>query len=317
MTASEPIPLPQSPVPNSQGGLALGLIQLVRLPNAFTAMADIFLGFALTFRSFEPLPTFLTLIAASICHYWAGMIFNDVFDRAIDQKERPLRPIPSGRVPLKLAIGLGLGLNLLGLGLAASVGMNSLFVALALTTAIYLYDYVLKKTPLGPVAMGNCRLFNVLLGASAFTSVDGDHVLQLQALHIATGMGVYVAGLTWFAKQEAKWSHRGSLVAAMGVVSFGLAILLSFILNAPVAMDRQTPAILLGVVSFTVLRRLVIAISEPSPEHVQVAIKVMLLSLVMLDAMLVVFTTGEAMLGAATAALLVPAFVLARWIPMT
>lgn len=317
MTESNSIPLPAEPEPASGGGLPLALAQLVRLPNVFTAMADIFLGFALTHGSFEPVPQFVMLIVASVCHYWAGMIFNDVFDRQIDLKERPLRPIPSGRVPLKLAVTLGLALNVIGIGIAAAVGMNSLFVALALTTAIYLYDGPLKRTPLGPLAMGSCRFFNVLLGASALTIVDGESTLLMQSLHVAAGLGVYVTGLTWFAKQEAKWSNRGLLVGAAVVINLGLAILLAFLANAPAQSDRSMSMVLLAVVALTVIRRLVTAIIEPSPEHVQLAIKIMLLSLVMLDAMLVVFTTGQPTLGVATAALLVPAFILARWIPMT
>lgn len=317
MTESNSVPLPQEPESSDGGGLPLALIQLVRLPNVFTAMADIFLGFALTHGSLEPVPQFLMLLAASVCHYWAGMIFNDVFDKDVDLRERPLRPIPSGRVSVKLATTLGIVLNIVGIGLAAAVGLNSFYVALALSAAIYLYDGPLKRTPLGPVAMGSCRFFNVLLGASAMPVVEGELSLLVQALHVAAGLGVYVAGLTWFAKQEAKWSNRGMLVGAAVVINLGLAILLGFILNVPTQMDRSTPMILLAVITLTVVRRLVTAIIEPAPDNVQLAIKIMLLSLVMLDAMLVVFTTGQPMLGVMTAALLVPAFVLAKWIPMT
>lgn len=317
MTESNSVPLPQEPESSDGGGLPLALIQLVRLPNVFTAMADIFLGFALTHGSLEPVPQFLMLLAASVCHYWAGMIFNDVFDKDVDLRERPLRPIPSGRVSVKLATTLGIVLNIVGIGLAAAVGLNSFYVALALSAAIYLYDGPLKRTPLGPVAMGSCRFFNVLLGASAMPVVEGELSLLVQALHVAAGLGVYVAGLTWFAKQEAKWSNRGMLVGAAVVINLGLAILLGFILNVPTQMDRSTPMILLAVITLTVVRRLVTAIIEPAPDNVQLAIKIMLLSLVMLDAMLVVFTTGQPVLGVMTAALLVPAFVLAKWIPMT
>ena len=38
------------------------------------------------------------LSAASVCLYWAGMSANDWADRDLDAKERPERPIPSGRV---------------------------------------------------------------------------------------------------------------------------------------------------------------------------------------------------------------------------
>ena len=40
-------------------------------------------------------------------------------------------------------------------------------VATALTGCILAYDGFLKKTPLGPLAMGACRFFNLLMAMSA------------------------------------------------------------------------------------------------------------------------------------------------------
>ena len=85
----------------------LPYLQLLRLPTVFTAMADIFLGYILTHRGFEPVDKFLGLLGASCGLYLAGMVFNDVFDRKQDAAERPHRPIPSGRVPLTAALVLG------------------------------------------------------------------------------------------------------------------------------------------------------------------------------------------------------------------
>ncbi len=314
MTA--PIPLPPQELPGiTFGDRLLGFLQLVRFANVFTAMADILLGFALVNGSFTPTHSFVVLLAVSVCHYWTGMIFNDVFDRAIDAEQRPLRPIPSGRIPVKVAVAIGIICNITGLGLAAYVGRDSLIVAAALTVSIYLYDKVLKKTPLGPVAMGSCRFFNVMLGASAAIN---DSPWSVNPLVVATGFGVYVTGLTWFAKQEAKWSHRGLLIAAAGVIAAGLCILAGFTWKASGGLeDPSSTLLVLGMIAFTVGRRLVTAISEPSPQNVQLAIKVMLLSLVMLDATLVVYVTGQSALGLVTAALMIPAFILAKWIPMT
>lgn len=313
---TDPIPLPpQAPTEITFGDRVLGFLQLVRFANVFTAVADILLGFALVNGSFTPTRSFVLLLAASVCHYWTGMIFNDVFDRAVDAEQRPLRPIPSRRIPLKLAIVLGIVFNVTGVALASLVGQNSLIVAGGLTASIYLYDKILKKTPLGPIAMGACRFFNVLLGASAAIQ---DSMWDVGPLTIAGGLGVYVAGLTWFAKQEAKWSHRGKLVSAALVIAAGIGIIAAYVWKSEAGLiDPNSTLIVLAMVAFTVGRRLVTAISEPSPQNVQVAIVVMLLSLVMLDATLVVFSTGQTALGLVTAALLVPAFVLKKWIPMT
>ena len=296
------------------GGKGLALLQLVRIPTVFTAMADIFLGFLLTRPSLAPVDTFALLLAASVCIYWTGMILNDYFDRDVDSQERPGRPIPSGRIPAGSALKLGVMLNVAGLGLAACAGQLSLQIALLLTLCVWLYDGVLKKTPLAPLLMGSCRLFNVLLGASA--SPTGA-MWWCPQMHVAIGLGIYVCGLTWFARQEAKTSARPQLISASFVINAGLATLFGFVHTAPDNSQRETAMFVLAVISVTIVRRLLRAISQPEPARVQTAIKMMLLSLIMLDATLVLFATGTPALAIAVALLMVPAFLLARWIPMT
>jgi hypothetical protein len=73
----------------------------------------------------------------------------------------------------------------------------------------------------------------------------------------------------------------------------------------------------LGVILLTVNRRLAAAVIHPAPQLVQAGVKMCLLSLVLLDASLVFFTTMNASLALATAVLLVPAVVLSRAVPMT
>lgn len=296
------------------GGKGLALLQLVRIPTVFTAMADIFLGFLLTRPSLAPVDTFAFLLAASVCIYWTGMILNDYFDRDVDGQERPGRPIPSGRIPAGSALKLGVMLNVAGLGLAACAGQLSLQIALLLTLCVWLYDGVLKKTPVAPLLMGSCRLFNVLLGASA--SPTGA-MWWCPQMHVAIGLGIYVCGLTWFARQEAKTSARPQLISASFVINAGLATLFGFVHTAPDNSQRETAMFVLAVISVTIVRRLLRAISQPEPARVQTAIKMMLLSLIMLDATLILFATGTPALAIAVALLMVPAFLLARWIPMT
>ena len=222
---------PQSEETSSPpSGRFLALLQLVRLPTAFSAGADIVLGFLLTHPTLEPSGTFGLLLAASICLYWTGMILNDFFDRDVDAQERPGRPIPSGRIAARTALILAVVLNLGGLGISSLAGSNSLLIAAALTAAVWLYDGTLKKTPLAPLIMGSCRFFNVMLGASA--SPTGE-LWCLPQVHVAAGFGIYIVGLTWFARQEAKTSSRNHLLSATFVVNLGLCVLLAFLLHAP------------------------------------------------------------------------------------
>ena len=312
--SDDPSPGKVSSQQSLKNGKRLALLQLVRIPTVFTAMADIFLGFLLTHSSLEPVSTFVLLLAASVCIYWTGMILNDYFDREVDARDRPTRPIPSGRIPATSALKLGVMLNALGLGLAACAGSLSLQIAVLLTVCVWLYDGALKTTPLAPVLMGGCRFFNVLLGASV--SPTGA-MWWCPQMHVAIGLGIYVCGLTWFARQEAKTSARAQLISASFVINAGLATLFGFVLTAPDNSQRETSLFVLAVISMTIVRRLLRAISQPEPARVQTAIKTMLLSLIMLDATLVFFATGTPELAIGVALLMIPAFLLARWIPMT
>src|SRR5262249_8162182 len=96
--------------------------QLVRLPNVFTAVADIALG-ALAAGA---LPTrwlaFLVLALTSACLYSAGMGWYYYFDVEQDKKERPFRPLPSGRISPREAVRFGTALFASGLLLALCTG---------------------------------------------------------------------------------------------------------------------------------------------------------------------------------------------------
>jgi 4-hydroxybenzoate polyprenyltransferase len=295
--------------------LLLAWLQLIRVPTVFTAMADIFLGFLLVKATFDPVGEFLPLVGVSVCLYWTGMILNDYFDREVDAKERPGRPIPSGRIAAKEAFGVAVSLNAIALAVAFSLGTNSLIVASAITACVWLYDGVLKKTPYAPLFMGGCRFFNVMLGAS--TSGTGA-LWCAPVVLVATGFGTYIAGVTWFARTEVATSSKKQLWAATAIVNSGIAILLYTIVSLPEKKHVQWVLIAMGVITVTIQRRLARAINNPSPVMVQTAIKTMLLSLVMLNAVVVLYVTYPPTYYAiATAALIVPAIVLARWIPMT
>src|SRR5437660_11197291 len=104
--------------------------QLLRLPNVFTALADIALA-ALAAQAVvdEPLRadllTFLLLCLASACLYCGGMVWNDYFDVEQDKRERPFRPIPSGRVSGPAVLRLGTGLLVGGWVAAALAGFHA------------------------------------------------------------------------------------------------------------------------------------------------------------------------------------------------
>jgi UbiA prenyltransferase family len=141
------------------------LAELVRAPAALSVPGDVLAGAAVTGTLG---PQAAGLSAASVCLYWAGMSANDWADRDLDAKERPERPIPSGRVTPGTALGIAVTLTGAGLGLAALTGgRRALAVAAALAGTVWWYDCAAKHTAAGPAAMAACRGLDLLLGASS------------------------------------------------------------------------------------------------------------------------------------------------------
>jgi 4-hydroxybenzoate polyprenyltransferase len=296
-------------------------LQLIRLPNVFTAMADILLGFLLTHRRLDPWPQFALLLAASCLLYLAGMVLNDYFDREQDARERSLRPIPSGRVSEKTARLLGFlllgGGVLLGWIAAAVAGdVRPGLIATLLAGAVYLYDGIVKPTPVAPLVMGACRTLNVLLGMSV--SLDpwsGAHWA------VALGIGIYIVGVTTFARSEARESGRLQLALGLAILLAGLAVVASM----PVwAHGGEWPPIRVqpnwylfwflfgGAIGYRCLR----ALLDPQPALVQAAVKNCIFALVVIDAA-AVLAAQNVFWGLAILLLLVPMLLLGRWIYST
>ena len=136
-------------------------------------------------------------------------------------------------------------------------------------------------------------------------------------LMAAAGIGIYIVGVTWFAKREAETSHKTTLWAAMGVMAAGVALLGAAVLPfRGLAMDRNLYWLLLVLLMITVLRRCIAAAVDPAPEKVQAAVKHSILSLIWLDAATAAAVAGP-MYGIAVAALLIPALVLGWWVYST
>ena len=318
-------------LPPRTPSLTLAWLRLMRLPNVFTAIADVSMGYLFVHGSIPAPVTLGLLIAASTLLYIAGMVLNDVFDIEIDRKERPFRPLPSGRISLGVARTFGFTLLVLGVAAGWAAGFadpgsvaipwRSGLIATILAACVLLYDRVLKSTPLGPPVMGSCRFLNVLLGMSAAPVAAGEFPLGFSAaeLLVAAGIGLYVVGITLFAKTEAAASKSPLLMAAIVVMACGAVVLGSFTTfmeAGALRTDETIVWLLLGLLMVTVLRRALTAVMDPTPERVQAAVKHSILSLIWLDAA-IALAVAPPVYAVAIAALLVPALLLGRWVYST
>ncbi len=146
---------------DSREGATLGdYLELMRLPNVFTAMAGAALGFLFVREPITATDAWLLvfLLASSSLLYVAGVVLNDVFDMELDAQQRPDRPLPSGRISLRRAWWFGWQLLFAGAGLGwiAAFIMGNIMpgaIVIMLVTCILIYDAGLKSTVMGPILM--------------------------------------------------------------------------------------------------------------------------------------------------------------------
>lgn len=294
-------------------------LQLIRLPNVFTAAADSLAGWLLVGGALIEPRGWVPLVVASACFYAGGIALNDLCDVDVDRSERPGRPLPSGRVGLIAARGLATILFVLGLALAVSASLTSGLIAVGLVVAIGLYNTVLKKTPLAPELMGLCRGLNLALGLSASADFGGP-VCWLAAFFY----GLVVTGVTWISRAEVHTGQRRTIAlgaALQGVALSGWIGLASLAAWFPSGSDASLivralgVALLLGITA-GVGRKSLAAYRLAEPRTIQPAIKFAILSLVWLHAGLILSVRGPVP-AAAVAAFWFPAAFSGRWIYST
>jgi 4-hydroxybenzoate polyprenyltransferase len=259
------------------------------------------------------------IAAASVALYCGGMVWNDVFDVEQDRRERPFRPIPSGAISPTSARRLGIGLLTTGWFCAVLAGLGREtfntgppIIALLLVAAILLYDRWLKRTPAGPLGMGACRFLNVLLSCSV---ADATAIPWGLRFHLAIVVGLYIVGVTWFARSEARESDARHLRRATGV----MLVVIMAALPLPLHADEGTASpffpYLLVIFSFVIGLPALRAVTNPEPARVQSAVKKAVLGLVALDAILATAIVGT--IGLVLLVLLPPALILGKWLYST
>jgi 4-hydroxybenzoate polyprenyltransferase len=176
------------------------------------------------------------MLVAMSSFYVGGMYLNDYFDRAIDGRERPERPIPSGHISAHAVATIGF--CLIGAGAVATAAMGPAAAAMAVLLAISIvaYDLHHKANPFAPVVMGACRA--LVYGATA-TALSGGVTIFVAVAAVA--IAAFVAGLTYAARQESLdkignlWPLvllAAPLLVALGVFRQGFGAMAVYLLLA-------------------------------------------------------------------------------------
>lgn len=211
---------------------ARGVLALIRPPNVFTAFADALAGLLVLWALDVPVPDRgCAILLASGLLYLSGIVLNDVFDQEIDARERPTRPIPAGLVTPRQATTLGVGLMSGGVAIALWVGEGPATIAAMLVCCILLYDAAAKHTRIGPLVMGGCRGLNVAMALSVGLPVPG--AWPAIALAGPIVLGLYVAGLTYVARDEVDGNTARRARTGLAFLAALAAIVVIAIVAAP------------------------------------------------------------------------------------
>ncbi|MBO8187076.1 SCO3242 family prenyltransferase [Streptomyces spirodelae] len=240
--------------------------QLLRISALSSVPGDALVGAAAAGRA----PGRGTALAAgaSLCLYEAGMALNDWADREDDARERPERPLPSGRISATAALAAATGLTAAGLVCAARAGRLPLATATALAATVWAYDLRLKHTPAGPVAMAAARSLDVLLGATATAANDDGPPAPVHGparpLGAAAVMGAHTLAVTAVSRREAEGGAPAVPLLALGAVGTIAGLL----------ARQHTPLTVAASATYagTAARPLAHAALNPSPPLLQRAV---------------------------------------------
>lgn len=186
-------------------------LQLFRVPNLLTVPGDPIVGLLLASQGAPVLVWRLIAVAmASLALYASGLAFNDYFDQDEDARDRPARPIPSGRISPAHARNAGAILMVAGLLICLALGVVPFAVGALLAVLTLLYNGHLKRVPVvGALNMGGCRGLSVLLGSAAYTAGP---LLDPKAVAAAVIVTVYIATVTHLARREVESKHGPRLI---------------------------------------------------------------------------------------------------------
>jgi 4-hydroxybenzoate polyprenyltransferase len=292
---------------------------LVRLPNTFTAPSNILSGyFAIVLPSYANVADLVILMLSSALLYLSGIVFNDYFDIEVDRKERPFRPLPSGKVTKQKAFIIAAASMITANALAFAVSATSLIIAIILSASVIGYDYRLKHTVIGPITMGSARFLNVFLGASpALLSLMFLHnnFLLVRILFVSVSIFLYVLAISMLSRLEIGTTRSIQTITRPFLIIFAVIAMIVFAAFARIfQIDLVVSLILFVGIIIIAFKRTIF--QDSSSVGVQGAIKTMVLSIIIVDS---VFVSGTAGLyyGLTTLLLIIPSMILARKLYVT
>jgi 4-hydroxybenzoate polyprenyltransferase len=256
------------------------LLSLGRVSNLPTVWSNVMAALVLSQPPAGALGKLPALMLAMSAYYVAGMYLNDFFDRALDARERPERPIPRGLIAPRTVALVGGLLLASGLALLAAVsdGVAGPASGVALGFAIVIYDLWHKNNPLSPLLMGSCRVL-VYLTCGLAAGGSWNRVLLAGAAVLLC----HLIGLTYLAKHEASgrvgkpWPLAFLVIAPLHALVHGARHVAATVL-----------ALALGAAVYTAVARL----RSGGPGAIPRAVGLLIAAIALVDALLIAAFDG-------------------------
>jgi hypothetical protein len=172
------------------------LLRLGRISNLPTVWTNVLAGSVIAGGDRHP-DQIVPIMIAMTAFYVGGMYLNDFFDREIDARDRPGRPIDAGEIRAGTVSLIGFGLLAAGIALMIPFGLAAMIWGALLAGMIVLYDVWHKGNALSPLVMGLCRAL-VYIGTGVALAGSTSTAMIIGAVALAS----HVAGITYAAKQE-------------------------------------------------------------------------------------------------------------------
>jgi 4-hydroxybenzoate polyprenyltransferase len=276
--------------------------------NLPTVWTNTLAGSALAGADVGPGRLALLALAFSLL-YTGGMYLNDAFDRESDARERPERPIPSGRIGARPVFMIGFGLLAAGVLVVATgaarpagSGLAAAASGVLLAGVITAYDAWHKTNPVSPVVMGLCRVLVYLTAALAVAGRLGPAVAGGAVVLLC-----YLIGLTYVAKQENLTEVRH----LWPLVFLGVPFLYTWSAVRGAGVDA---VLYLGFLTWVAYA--VAGLVRPGRRDIRRAVVSLIAGIALLDALLIAGVGDPARAGWAVLGFVLT-LVFQRWVPGT